>query len=473
MKNSDTDMATESESLWALLKIGEQHFALPSGAITQAMVAPARFPLPYAPAHIIGMAHYDGDVLPCVALDLAFGIGDGATHYEECAVVQHGDRRAIIMATAVLRHIPLADRDIHSVSHDDIDAAASANAVVGEISMDGRSVFLLDPAYLVGFSARKSDSHGRPGLVDSVDNEDDRSLDEELSCYLYIGIGGQHYAVDVNLVSEIVTFDSVTPMPGAPAPLSGLCIVRDRSYLLLSSSQWLGISNDLPATQAIVVTTPSGDVLLDVDSVDAVARVPPSQVRPLTHADACLSGVIEADNQMLRGILNIASLSSQIPELKRYIPRVEHQRKAHDEGELLSYLLIRWDKELFAIELGDIVRLEQSGHARSIEDETFSAVFNFDGDTIPVLREDLFYGTPSKESHRDGYLILSAEGSPYAVSLQNAERIITTSRSNLLKRDSRGDERFAGTIRHNDRLVTLVNMSFFRKQASHNPGSAP
>lgn len=464
-------MVAEGESLWTLLQIGEQHFALPSAAIMQAMVAPARFPLPYAPAHIIGMAHYDGDVLPCVALDIAFGLGDGATRYQECMVVRHGDRRAIIMATAVLRHIPLTDKDIHSVSHDGIDATESANAIVGEISMNGKSVFLLDPAYLVSFSARKSDSHGRPGLVDSADSEDDHGIDDELSCFLYIGIGGQNYAVDVNLVSEIVTFDSVTPMPGAPAPLLGLCIVRNRSYLLLSSSQWLGISTDLPPTQAIVVTTPCGEVLLDVDGIDAVARVPSSQIRSLSHADACLTGVIEAESEMLRGILNITALSQQIPDLQRYIPRVETQRKTVDEGELLSYLLVRWDKELFAIDLGDVVRLEQDGQARSIEDERFSAVFNFDGDTIPVLREDFFYGMPSRESHRDGYLVLSADGSPYAVSLQNAERIITTSQSNLLKRGAQRDERFAGTIRHNDRLVTLVNMSYFRQQALHGPGS--
>jgi chemotaxis signal transduction protein len=339
--------------------------------------------------------------------------------------------------------------------------------------MDGKSVFLLDPAYLVSFSARKADNHGRPGLVDSADSEDNHGVDEELSCYLYIGIGGQHYAVDVNLVSEIVTFDNVTPMPGAPSPLSGMCIVRDRSYLLLSSSRWLGISTDLPSAQAIVVTTSCGDILLDVDSVAAVAQVSGSQIRPLTHPDACLSGVIEIENQTLRGILNIAAISRQVPELQRYIPRVEDQRKMEDHGEQLSYLLIRWDKELFAIDLGDVVRLEQGGHARSIEDERFSAVFSFDGDTIPVLREDLFYGMPSKDPHRDGYLILNAEGSPYAVSLQNAERIITTSRNNLLKRGAQRDERFAGTIRHNDRLVTLVNMSFFRQQASHNPRSTP
>jgi purine-binding chemotaxis protein CheW len=470
MKNSDTDKAADGESLWTLLQIAEQHFALPSDAIMQVTVAPAMFPLPYAPAHIIGMAHYDGDVMPCVALDVAFGLGNNTGRYQECAVIRHGDRHAIIMATAVLRHIALTDRDIHSVNHDDIDAA-SANAIVGEISIDGRSVFLLDPPYLVSFSARKSDHHGRPGLVDSADSEDDHDVDEELSCYLYIGIGSQHYAVDVNLVSEIVTLDSVTPMPGAPAPLRGLCIVRDRSYLLLSSSQWLGISTDMPSTHAIVVITSCGEVLLDVDSIDAVARVSPSQIRPLSHADSCLNGVIEVENEMLRGILNVTALPRHIPELQRYIPRVEDQRKAADEGELLSYLLVRWDKELFAIDLADVVRLEQDGQARSIEDERFSAVFNFDGDTIPVLREDFFYGMPSRDSHRDGYLILSADGSPYAVSLQNAERIITTSQSNLLKRGTQRDERFAGTIRHNDRLVTLVNMSFFRQQASHSPGS--
>ena len=461
------------DSLWTLIRIGQQHYALPSEAITQAMVAPARFPLPYAPAHIIGMAHFDGNVLPCVALDVAFGLSDRATSYEECVVVRHGDRRAIIMAAAVLRHLPLTDQDIHSVSRDDVDADASAGAIIGEINTHGISAFLLDPAYLVSFSARAQDTQGRPGLIDAVDDEETHGADEELSCYLYTSIAGQHYAIDVDHVREIITFDSVTLMPGAPAPLRGLCIVRNNSYLLVSSSQWLGIPATGQPAQAVIVTTPSGDILLDIDAVEAVARVPVSQIRQLTDSGACLGGVIEAEGQPLRGILNIAAISRHVPDLHRYIPRIEDDRKQAEQEELFSYLLIRWDKELFAIELAEVVRLEQDGQVRRIEDDRFSAVFNFDGDTIPVIREDIFYGMPSRDPQREGYLVLSAEGSPYAVPLQSAERIIATERRNILKRGDQRDERFAGTLRHHDKLVTLLNMSFFRQQAAHAPGSAP
>lgn len=472
MKSSDASKLTEQDSLWTLIQIGKQHYALPSEAITQAMAAPQRFPLPYAPAHIIGMAHFDGDVLPCVALDIAFGLADEAPAYQECVIVRHDGRRAIIMATSVLRHISLANQDVHSVNRDDIETASSNSAILGEINVDGISAFLLDPAYLVIFSARREHTNGRPGLVDSVEEEQAHSDEDDLSCYLFVSIGGQHYAVDVDLVSEIVTFDAVTCMPGAPAPLRGLCIVRDHSYLLLSSSQWLGISSDSTTNQAIIVTTPCGEILLDIDSVESVSNIPSSKVRPLTHVDSCLSGVIEAENQPLRGILNVSAIPRCVPELQRFIPKVEDHRHAESEEALFSYLLIRWDRELFAIDLSEIIRLEKDGEARSIEDERFSAVFNFDGDTIPVIREDLFYGMASRDDHRDGYMVLSADGSPYAVPLQNAERIIATQRSNILKRGSQHDDRFSGTIRHNDKLVTLFNMSFFRRQAFDAQGSA-
>lgn len=465
MKNSDDSIQNDNESLWTLLQIGSHYFAVPSDSIIQAMAAPLRFPLPYAPPHIVGMAHYDGDVLPCVALDVAFGLRTEDIHYAECAVVRYQTRSAIIMASAVLRHLPIAENSIHSVSDESLDADRASSAIVGETTINGLSVFLLDPAYLVSFSARKEDSTGRPGLIDSTE-EEHAQTSEELSCYLYVNVANQHYAIDVNLVSEIITFDSVTRMPGAPAPLKGLCIVREQSYLMLSSAEWLGIPSDSLPDKAIVVSTPAGDILLDIDGVEAVQMVPLSAIRPLAQEDTCLSGVIELEGQALRGILNVTAIAKQVPDLHRYIPKADVRKRQAETEDLLSFLLIRWDRELFAIELREIVRLEQSGETRRIDDSRFSSVFNFDGDTIPVIRDEIFYGMSSKESHRDGYLILNAEGNAYAAPLQNAERIITTSRSNLLKRGSQRDERFAGTIRHDDKLVTLINMSYFRQQTS-------
>mgnify|MGYP005749760919 CR=1 FL=1 len=465
MKSSDDSVQTQEGVLWTLLQIGNHHFAIPSDSIIQAMAAPTCFPLPYAPDHVVGMAHFDGDVLPCIALDIAFGLSGGEGHYAECAVIRHDARRAIIMATTVLRHIPISDSSIQAISDKAVDPESAGSAIVGETTINGLSVFLLDPAYLVSFSARRESHAGRPGLVDIAEDEH-REIDEDLSCYLYINVAGQHYAIDVSLAREIVTFDSVTRMPGAPSPIRGLCIVRDQSYLLLSSSDWLGIGAEAVTDTAVIVSTPAGDILLDIDSVEAVRMVPDSSVRPLSHEDACLRGVIEIENEALRGILNVAAIANHVPDLQRYIPKAETSRKQEELEDLLSFLLIRWDRELFAIDLHEIIRLEQSGETRRIEDSRFSSVFSFDGDTIPVIRDEIFYGMGSKVDHRDGYLILNAEGFAYAAPLQNAERIITTSRSSLLKRGNQRDERFSGTIRHDDKLVTLINMAYFRQQAS-------
>lgn len=460
-----------SDVLWTVIRIGQQVFALPSSAVLQAMATPVIFPLPFAPAHIVGMAHVDGDVLPCVALDVAFGqSGTSAAQRGESIVLQYDGRRVLILADAVVRHVQLSAEVLQGLRQLDGNEDDLRHAVVGELALEGDSVFLLDAAYLASFSARQRPRDGRPGLADSAveDAQAEHQDAVEEETFLYITISGQHYAVAVDRVSEIVDLEQVSAVPGAPPVVRGLTLVRGASYLVLSSARWLALPADDPPAFAIMLHTGSGMVLLDVDSVDDVVQVPRSAVRSMHAAEAVIAAVIEHDDGVVRGVVNVDAVGAD--GLARYIPEQRDRRDESAGEEQESFLMVRWREELFAISLPDVLRLEEDCPVQAVDSEFYGAVCSFDGDTLPVLRPEFFYGMDDNGTAREGYIVLQVEQTRYAVPLQNAERIIAARQRDVQRRTTQGDERFAGTVRYRDALVTLVNMGFFRERIAALPG---
>lgn len=462
-----------TDVLWTVIRVGSQVFALPSSAVMQAMATPSIFPLPFAPSHIVGMAHVDGDVLPCVALDVAFGQStEAGAHRGESIVLHHDGRRVLILADTVMRHVQLSEEALQGLRQLDGDEDDLRHAVVGELALEGDSVFLLDAAYLAGFSSRHRDQDGRPGLVDSADEDAqaDHQQAEDEDTFLYLTIAGQHYAVGVDRVSEIVDLEHVSAVPGAPSLVRGLTLVRGASYVVLSSARWLALpGGDLPAF-AIMLHTRVGMVLLDVDSVDDVMVVPRSAVRTMHEAEAVIAAVIEHDDGIVRGILNVDAIGKGADDLARYIPEQRDLRDEATREVQESFLMVRWQDELFAISLPDVLRLEEDCPVQAVDSDLYSAVCSFDGDTLPVLRPEFFYGLNDSGMAREGYIVLQVDQTRYAVPLQNAERIIAARQRDVQRRGSLGDERFAGTVRYRDALVTLVNMNFFRERIAALPG---
>lgn len=458
------------DALWTVIRVGGQMFALPSSSVMQAMAVPPIFPLPFAPPHIAGMAHVDGDVLPCVALDLAFGQSTtGNGHRGESLVLQHDGRRVLVLVDTVVRHLQLSGEVLRSLDRNEDDLR---HAVVGELALDGDSIFLLDAAYLAGFSAQQHAHKGRPGLVDSADTDEDvpcREAEDE-EAFLYVTISAQHYAVSVDKVSEILDLDNVSAVPGAPSVVRGLALVRGESYLVLSSAHWLGLPEDDAPAFAIMLHTREGAVLLDVDSVDDFASVPRAAVRTMHDNGAAVEAVLEHEDGVVRGVLNVEAMTAHVDDLARYIPeRRSHADESASEARE-SFLMVRWQDELFAISLPDVLRLEEDCPLQAVDSEHYCAVCSFDGDTLPVLRPDFFYGLDDAGAAREGYIVLQVDETRYAVPLQNAEKIIAANQRDVQRRNTQTDERFAGTVRYRDTLVTLVNMQFFRERIAGLPG---
>lgn len=77
--------ALASDALWVLVRVGDQHLALPSGSILEMVRAPAAHHVPHAPPCVRGIASMRGQV--GIVVDMRTRLGLQSVHAEQQAVV--------------------------------------------------------------------------------------------------------------------------------------------------------------------------------------------------------------------------------------------------------------------------------------------------------------------------------------------------------------------------------------------------
>ena len=91
-------------------------------------------------------------------------------------------------------------------------------------------------------------------------------------------LGGERYALDINLVREIVEMIPITPIPRAPAFISGVINLRGEITNIMNLNTLLGLpGEEIRDNQKIIVLVPEAaggsNVGIIVDDVSSVIQV--------------------------------------------------------------------------------------------------------------------------------------------------------------------------------------------------------
>ena len=117
-------------------------------------------------------------------------------------------------------------------------------------------------------------------------------------------VAGAAGAIDAAAVREVARMVRVTPLPGAPAPVEGVIVVRGASVPVIDLRARLGLPSR-PATDAdylVVVATAHRTVALRVDDVDDVRDVPDHAIERaagLVASAATVAGVVRLEDGLL------------------------------------------------------------------------------------------------------------------------------------------------------------------------------
>lgn len=132
-------------------------------------------------------------------------------------------------------------------------------------------------------------------------------------------LAGEHYALDIQAVQEIVRIQAITAIPGADHFVEGITNLRGRVVPVIDLRRRCGlpVSEATAETRIAVVSSSNGMVGLIVDAVSEVLRIRGEQIEPPSTI------VRMPENSYLRGIAKLEDRLISLMDLSGVLPNDE------------------------------------------------------------------------------------------------------------------------------------------------------
>ncbi|MGH8494338.1 MAG: chemotaxis protein CheW [Moraxellaceae bacterium] len=451
-----------------LFRSGSRLFALPDHAVLEIVPAGPVSPLPFTPDWVEGLANVGGRILPQAGLAALLGEATGpggdllllTTPRAQCAL--HVDE--------VLARIELPADAVQVFMADDDNAAAY---ISGEFSWAEGIVLLLDSAglgelFAVGEAPVSDELGDASGFLGRMEENVQQAQSSDLSCLLF-SCAGESYALPLAQVAEIISCNSITQVPGAPAMVAGIATLRDEPLLMVSLAQMLGLSS-VPGSKAVMALVLEHEALrigLMVDAVAGMAAFPERAVRLLHEAAGDVAGVLHDAEGHVLGLLDSARLlrPEREMQLAAFMP-AKRRREVQRERIFLPHLQVRLGQEAFGIPLDMVQRIAPWHPAETMQDEEgrVDAVVQVEGEVLPVLAASRLQQVASqagvsavKASQSSAWVIVGQAGNYWAVAVDEAQAIVQVAEDSLEK-IGEGRGLVQAVARVDERLLSIVSL---------------
>ncbi|WP_422927292.1 chemotaxis protein CheW [Singulisphaera sp. PoT] len=143
---------------------------------------------------------------------------------------------------------------------------------------------------------------------------DSTRLEPTVGQFIGFLLEGEHYAIAIRTIQEIILMKPITRLPRAPESIEGLINLRGTVIPIVSLRKRFGLGarplDD--ETRTIVVNSHGKTVGLIVDEVTEVMKIAHDQIQPVPIAvtaasQRCISGLARRDDRLLM-ILDIDKL---------------------------------------------------------------------------------------------------------------------------------------------------------------------
>lgn len=156
-----------------------------------------------------------------------------------------------------------------------------------------------------------STEHGRMAAAQSARNGD------EVTQWVTFHLAGESYGINVMAVQEVLRYQEIAPVPGAPDYVLGIINIRGKVISVISTRRRFGLPEGEVDDEARIVIVEIGDYIIGivVDSVAEVVYIRNSEidVTPATGQDdgsRYIQGVCQRGEQLLI-LLDLEKMISQ------------------------------------------------------------------------------------------------------------------------------------------------------------------
>lgn len=316
-----------------IFNLHDSLYAVPARVVSEIVWLPDLTPLAQAPFYVAGVVNLRGQIVPVIDLSLRLGQGRHQYQVSDSIIVLKDDGHLVGIIVSDVRRVQSIDEEIESLSplllssrKGDCENEESATRFVAGITrVDDEIVTLL---YLENLLRLPEYSAPAPGQ----DKEPDSSLSAqrsfcpqatpeekaifqaraknlrqplakenaaELTPLAVVGLNGEYFGIDLQLVREFSALRAVTRVPCCPLHIVGqmnlrgdiLTLVDVRGALQMpppaAANDAFDVSGDIG--KVVVIQTDELRVGVMVDEVFDVMNLQPSQMRAVPSAAQSLS----------------------------------------------------------------------------------------------------------------------------------------------------------------------------------------
>lgn len=460
MNDTEPAMASNSVREYLVVAAGGQHFAVATVDVKVAVAAQPVTPLPFVPPFVEGLVNINERIVP--QLDLATLLGLSARPGGELVLVETARSPCALRVAQILGKAEVATDALVP-----LDGGESALPVRWRFVWDADSALVLDLERIGSMIGGRELPAGERGLLGRLDAANDSVAETLLEC-IELRTGGEHHALLLADVVEIVDLPAATPVPGAPAGVEGLAMVREEVLLVLSLAALLGVreregagTGGVDGRGSVMVIEREGTRYgLRVDAVEGLRQVAPDALRRIDDPASEIEGVLALGDRLL-GLLTPARLIpvARHRQMQPLAPRQRRDQAQHVERQQLV-LQVALGDATYGFALEQVRRIIDYRPAEPVQAEAgalVSGAVNIEGRVVPVV--DLARHLRSTGANDGAWVIVGDGRHEWAIAVREATDIVSVPES-ALEPVKAGDDGFVSAIaRVQDRLMSLLSLA--------------
>ena len=131
---------------------------------------------------------------------------------------------------------------------------------------------------------------------------------------LLVRLGGEHFALPIGDVLEVLDTPTITSLPLLPAGVIGQCAIRERLLTVLDGAALLGVPRSGQGGTLLVLEAEGTRFGMLVDDVEDLVRVEAERWRSVPQTGAAttgLAGVLDLEGR-LAGVVEMAGIRAQV-----------------------------------------------------------------------------------------------------------------------------------------------------------------
>lgn len=439
-------------------RIGGAHFALATEDVQEIVTCDAATPLPWAPAWVLGLAHVGGRVLPL--LDPARLLGLPAGRHHDAVVVSTPASACVLRVDEVLARVVVAGEALRHVE-------SGNGMIVGEFEHAGVPVLVMDTSVLGTLLAVDEMPAGEAGLLGEAEHRDAEDDSAGSRASLVFRIGGALYAMPLTDIGEVIPVGGLTTIPGAPATVAGITLLRGLPLLVIDACRLL----DVPGTggsAALVLESGPLRIALQVDEIVAVEAFRDDALHALDDEQGDVIAVVHASAGRIVSLLACERLlNAARRQVWQPLAPVTGTQAPLRRRESTAWLETRIGNERFGIALDEVQRILPWCAPEAIDSEGGIAVgaIQVEGRIVPVLDPRLLGTSPGNSMGDDAsagaWVLVGSEDDAWALAVGEARRFVQIAREDIETLAGSNDGRCVRAIAHTD--AALLSLVSFRQ----------